>query len=245
VLDPQQEMIVAENYNEKGEGSMGTLQMKKSVFLAVAVCSLVLSVSVSQAAYVDITCVTGNIAPTGTMSDFGGAVPHPALPGASVANMNRPGTTGNGEISVPVYPQAGADDNEALIWNDVTPDEQQVMRLTFSSPVHLKEVGIFGIFAGVGNGDDRCGNNPSFRINGGEWMLFDWTTKQEDAQNWWDYIGVTGNFTNVVTVDYSLGDWTAGVSPRIGAVTAIEVPEPMIMTLLGLGSVLCVVRRQK
>lgn len=224
---------------------MGTLWMKKSVFLAVAVCSLVLSVSVSQAAYVDITCITGNIAPTGTMSDFGGAVPHPALPGCSVANMNRPGTAGNGEISVPMYPQEGANDNELLIWNDGTPDEQQVMRLTFASPVNLKEVGIFGDFNGLGQGSDRHGLDPSFRINGGAWMLYDAATLIVDAHNWWDYIGVTGNFTDVVTVDFYLGDWVAGTSPRIGAVTALEVPEPMTMTLLGLGSVLCVVRRRK
>jgi len=224
---------------------MWILRMKTSVFLGVAMCLILLSASVSRAGYTDITCVTGNIAPTGTMSDFGGAVPHPALPGCSVANLNRPGTAGNGEISVPVYPQEGANDQEALIWNDNTPDEQQVMRLTFSTPVHLKEVGILSDFYLVGQGSDRPGNNPSFRINGGEWMPFDAATLLVDAHNWWDYIGVTGDFTDVVTVDYSLGDWFAGSSPRIGTVVALEVPEPATMSLLVLGGLGMIVRRKR
>ncbi len=216
--------------------------MKK--FLAVAMCMVLMSISVSQAAYVDITFVTGNIAPTGTMSDYGGAIPHPALPGASVANMNRPGTAGNGEISVPMWPQEGANDNEALIWNDNTPDEQQVMRLTFPAPVNLKEVGILSDFAGLGSGADRAGNNPSFRINDGDWMLFEGATVAADVHNWWDYAGLTGNFTDVITVDYYLGDWNPGYSPRIGAVVALEVPEPLTISLLSLGS-LALLRKRR
>lgn len=194
-------------------------------------CLVQFCISASQAYYADIAFVTDNVAPTGAMSNLGGAAYHPVLPGTSVVNMNVAGTYGNGAVSVPMYPQSGYNDNELLIWNDNTPDEQQVMRLTFSSPVNLREVGIVADFSGVGAGSDRFGKEPSFRINGGDWMVYgdpayNWGLSA-DVMNWWDYACVTGSFTNVTTVDYRLGDWTAGYSPRIGAVTALGNLEPV------------------
>ena len=224
-------------------------EMKMKKLLAVAMCMVLVTISVSQATYTDITFVTGNIAPTGTMTNYGGAAYHPALPGCTVANMNRPGTTGNGEVSVPVWtPEGGGADNELLIWNDGTPDEQQVMRLTFPAPVDLKELGFVACFA-IGEGGDRLGNAPSFRINEGAWMVFGdpaysgWFASG-DVVSTWDYAGITGNFTDVVTVDYLLGDWVGGYSPRIGAITALEVPEPLTIGLLSLGS-LALLRKRR
>jgi len=165
------------------------------------------------------------------MSEYGGAVPHPALPGASVTNLNKPGTVGNGALSVPMFPQGGFDDNALLIWADSTTENQQIMRLTFPAPVNLKEVGIIADF-GLGNFSDRQGKNARFRINGND-PNDPWLTTAllvGDVQDWFDYACARGDFQNVITVDFWLSDVAANdaYSPRIGAVLALteETPTP-------------------
>jgi len=197
----------------------------KKIFLAVFLLAVMLAVSQSQAAYEDIIFATGNLAPTGTMSEYGGAVPHPALPGASVTNLNKPGTVGNGALSVPMYDQPGCDDNELLIWADKTTDDQQIMRLTFPAPVNLKEIGIIADF-GLGVGADRWGKNARFRINATDPNDPSWIDAEllvGDVQDWFDYACATDDFQNVTTIDYRISDFVASdaYSPRIGAVLAL------------------------
>lgn len=231
-------------------------EMKMKKFLAVAMCMLLVSISVSQAAFVDIptSIVNGNIAPTGTMTNYGDGVNTTPFVVGSAANLNVPGSTGNGAVSVPVYApgREGANDTEVAIWcDDGGPggnDTLQVVRLTFPEPVDLVELGVFETFAGVGNGFDRFGNVPSFRVNGGGWMSFgdgnNWGLVF-DAIDWWDYASVKGDFTDVTTVDYRVWDWLDPYSgsPRIGAIVTL-VPEPVTIALLSLGS-LALLRKRR
>ena len=75
-------------------------------------------------------------------------------------------------------------------------------------------------------------------------MLFEIPTVAADVHDYWDYAAITGDFQDVTTVDYLLGDFAGAQGPRMGAVVAI-VPEPVSICLLGLGSLTLMRRKRK